>query len=144
MSFAIVVSRFNQEITDGLLYGAIKYLQEKATPIQTSDIFRVPGAFEIPLVAQKLANTGKYKGIICLGCVIKGDTAHFEYISESAVHGLMQASLTTSTPLSFGILTTYDEEQAKARSQKNPQNKGREAAAACFETAEILSKISSA
>jgi 6,7-dimethyl-8-ribityllumazine synthase len=141
MSFAIVVSRFNQEVTDGLLYGAIKYLQEKGTPIQTSDIFRVPGAFEIPLVAQQLAKTKKYRGIICLGCLIKGDTAHFEYISQSATLGLMQGSLSTETPLSFGILTTYDEEQAKARSQKDSQNKGREAASACFETAELLAKI---
>ncbi len=143
MRFAIVVSRFNAEVTDGLLQGALEYLGEKGAAPAPSDVFRAPGAFETPLIAQTLVRTGRYSGVICLGCVIKGDTAHFEFISLGATVGIMQASLSTNTPISFGILTTYNDEQAEARSTPGAHNKGREAAAACFETAELLRKIQS-
>jgi 6,7-dimethyl-8-ribityllumazine synthase len=141
MKFAIVVSRFNAEITDGLLQGALEFLGEKGATPAPADVFKAPGAFETPLIAQNLARTGKYSGVICLGCVIKGDTAHFEFISLGATVGIMQASLATNTPISFGILTTYNDEQAEVRSTPGAHNKGREAAAACFETAELLAKI---
>lgn len=143
MKFAIVVSRFNAEVTDGLLQGALEYLGEKGVTPAPQDVFKAPGAFETPLIAQTLVRTGRYAGVICLGCVIKGDTAHFEFISLGATVGIMQASLSTNTPISFGILTTYNDEQAEARSTPGAHNKGREAAAACFETASLIRTIQS-
>ncbi len=141
LKFAIVVSQFNLEITDGLLFGAKSYLKTQGVDLTESDIFNAPGAFEIPLIAQKLAQSGKYSGVICLGCVIKGDTAHFEYISLGATLGLMQSMLNTQIPITFGILTTYTVAQATTRSQNDAHNKGREAAAACFETVQTLTQI---
>ncbi len=140
--FAIVVSKFNPEVTQGLLNGAIEYLREKGTSVHPDDILDAPGAFEIPLLAQALAKTGKYAGVIGLGCVIKGDTAHFEFISLGTAIGIQQASLATGVPITFGVLTTYTDEQAVLRSRPNAENKGREAAAAAFETATLLKRIS--
>lgn len=128
---AILVSRFNPEVTGGLREGALAWLGEHG--ITEVEIFEAPGAFELPLMAQSLARTQRYEGIICLGCVIKGDTAHFEFISLGATIGLMQAQLSTGTPITFGVLTTYTEEQAVVRSRPDAHNKGREAAAACVE-----------
>lgn len=141
LKFAVVVSRFNQEVTGGLLKGTQTYLSEKGITLPESDIFYAPGSFEIPLLAQKLAKTGRYSGVICLGCVIKGDTAHFEFISLGATLGIVQSMLTTEVPITFGILTTYTEEQALLRSRDNAENKGREAAAACFEASETIRRI---
>ncbi len=141
MKFAMIVSRFNEEMTSGLKNGALGYLHERDIPADRIEQLEAPGAFELPLLAQALAKTGRYDGIICLGCVIKGDTAHFEFISLGATLGIMQGMLQTETPISFGILTTYTEEQAIARSRANAENKGREAAAACLETAMTLKKI---
>lgn len=142
-SFAIIVSQFNPEVTQGLLQGAKQYLFENDIPVSDDHIFLAPGAFEIPLIAQKLARTGKYAGIICLGCVIKGDTAHFEFISLGATIGLMQSILQTEIPMTFGILTTYTEEQALLRSRSNAENKGREAAAACLSSVRLIQQIES-
>jgi 6,7-dimethyl-8-ribityllumazine synthase len=141
MRFAIVVSRFNTEVTDGLLTGAKAYLQEKGFSEAAWDVVYAPGAFEIPLISKKLAKTKRYAGVICLGAVIKGDTMHFEFISLGAATGMVQAMLETETPIAFGILTTYTDEQAAVRSRHDSHNKGREAAAACLETALILQKI---
>lgn len=141
MRFAVVVSRFNEEVTGGLLRGARQYLGEQGVELREEDVFPAPGAFEIPLLARRLAKTGRYAGVLGLGCVIKGDTAHFEFISLGASVGLMQAMLETDTPLAFGILTTYDDAQAVARSRDDAHNKGREAAAACLETARTLARI---
>jgi 6,7-dimethyl-8-ribityllumazine synthase len=138
---AIVVSQFNVEVTSGLLQGARAYLAEKNIVVDDMDVIKAPGAFETPLIAQALARTKRYDGVICLGCVIKGDTAHFEFISLGASIGLMTASLSTQTPIAFGILTTYTEEQAEARSRDDAHNKGREGAAACLETILTLRKI---
>ena len=138
---AIVVSRFNPEVTEGLLGGAKAHLAEQGAPILEEDVIEAPGAFELPLIAQTLVRSGRYEGVICLGCVVKGDTAHFEFISLSAAIGLMQAGLATETPISFGILTTYTDEQALVRSREDFANKGREAAAACLETARTLRGI---
>lgn len=139
MKFAVVVSRFNPEVTEGLLYGALEYLAEKGIEKSDVKIVYAPGAFETPLIAQKLAP--KFDGVICLGAVIKGDTAHFEFISLGASVGIMQAMLSTETPIAFGILTTYTDDQANARSRKDAHNKGREAAGACFETAQTLKQL---
>ena len=138
---AIAVSRFNPEVTDGLLVGALQHLAEQGAAARDEDIINAPGAFELPLIAQALARTGRYDGVVCLGCVIKGDTAHFEFISLGASLGLMTASLATEVPISFGILTTYTDEQAQARSKQDDANKGREAADACLRTILTLRRI---
>ena len=135
---ALVVSQFNPDVTHGLRDGALAYLAESGVSIAPNHIYSAPGAFEIPLIAKRLAQSG-FDGVICLGCVIKGDTAHFEYISEATAHGLMQAGLETGKPITFGILATYTDEQAILRSRKDEHNKGREAAAACLEALKSLS-----
>lgn len=137
---ALVVSQFNPEVTNGLRDGALSYLADNGVSLAPGDIYSAPGAFEIPLIAKRLAQVG-YDGVICLGCVIKGDTAHFEYISEAAAHGLMQVGLETGKPVTFGILTTYTDEQAIIRSRKDEHNKGREAAAACLDALRALDAI---
>lgn len=139
--FAIAISRFNPEVTGGLLAGALAEFAERGAPVEEADIFDAPGAFELPLIAQTLARTGRYAGVARLGCVIKGDTAHFEFISAGAAWGLVSASLATETPIAFGVLTTYTEQQAETRSRDDAGNKGREAAAACVETAASLRRI---
>jgi 6,7-dimethyl-8-ribityllumazine synthase len=141
VKFAIVISRYNTEITDGLLQGALTYLGEQGITAREEDLFDAPGAFEIPLIAQTLARTRRYAGIICLGSVTKGDTAHFEFISLGASMGILQASLATETPISFGILTTYTDEQAAVRALPGAENKGREAAAACYRSVQVLNRI---
>ncbi len=138
---ALVVSHFNESVTGGLKQGALKYLTEQGIAVDPSHIFSAPGAFEIPLLAQTLAKTGKFDGIVCLGCVTKHETAHFEFVSLGATIGLVQASLATDVPIAFGILTTYTDEQAKARSANDANNKGIEAAAAVLESIETLAKI---
>lgn len=138
---AVVVSRFNEEVTGGLKRGALAYLQEQGIKLVATDIYAAPGAFEIPLLAQSLAHSGRYDGVVCLGCVIKGDTAHFEFISLGATMGLMQATLQTEVPITFGIITTYTDEQAIVRSRDDGHNKGREAAAACVDSLEVLAAI---
>ena len=141
MKFAFVISKFNHSVTEGLVEGAKSYLKEKGLTPHADDFYYVPGAFEIPLIAQSLAKLEKYDGIICLGCVIQGDTAHFEFISLGATLGIMQGMLTTETPISFGVLTVYTDEQAQVRCQANSNNKGREAAVACYEAALTLDQI---
>ena len=142
--FAIVVSRFNEEITDGLLQGARERLAEASVPDDDVTIIRVPGAFEIPIMAQRLGESGEYDAIVCLGCLIKGETMHFEYIAEATSHGIMQAAAATGIPMAFGVLTTLTEEQAVERSRGGPDNKGREAAAAALEMAELFRKLDEA
>jgi 6,7-dimethyl-8-ribityllumazine synthase len=136
--FAIVVSRFNAEVTEGLLRGARQALSDAAVSDADVTIVRVPGAFEIPVTALALAQSGRFDAVIALGCLIKGDTVHFEYISAATSQGLMQASLTSRVPIAFGVLTALDDEQALARAGDNPDNKGREAAAAAVEMATLL------
>ena len=140
---ALVVSQFNLEVTDGLKRGTLKYIKDCEIDVATADIFQAPGAFEIPLLAQTLARSGRYDGIVCLGCVIKGDTAHFEFISLGVTMGLMQATLQTEVPITFGIITTYTDEQAIIRSRDDAHNKGREAAAACVASLDALVMIRS-
>lgn len=138
---ALVVSRFNQEVTNGLKEGAQKYLSGQGIAVAPENIHSAPGAFEIPLIAKALAKSGKYDGVVCLGCVTKHETAHFEFVSLGATMGLMQAMLETEVPIAFGILTTYDDAQARARSRADANNKGIEAAAACLESLETLARI---
>jgi 6,7-dimethyl-8-ribityllumazine synthase len=138
---ALVVSRFNETVTGGLRDGALEWLAEHDIAVREADVIAAPGAFELPLIAQSLAKTGRYRGVICLGCVVKGDTAHFEFISLGATIGLMQAQLAAEVPIGFGVLTTYTDAQATARSSPDIHNKGREAAAACVETIAIQEAI---
>jgi 6,7-dimethyl-8-ribityllumazine synthase len=142
--FAIVVSRFNEAITRGLLQGARERLAEASVTEQDVRVIDVPGAFEIPMAAQRLGESGEYDAIICLGCLIKGETMHFEYIAEAASHGIMQAAAATGVPMAFGVLTTLTEEQAVERSRSGPANKGREAAAAALEMATLFRQLDEA
>jgi 6,7-dimethyl-8-ribityllumazine synthase len=142
--FAIVVSKFNEEITEGLLQGARERFAEASVPDENVTVFRVPGAFEIPITAQRLGESGEYDAIVCLGCLIKGETMHFEYIAEAASHGIMEAAAATGVPMAFGVLTTLTEEQAVERSRSGPDNKGREAAAAAVEMARLFRKLDEA
>jgi len=139
--FAIVVSSFNPEITDGLLRGARATLAEAGVNDADVTLVRVPGAFEIPLAARYLAASGEHDAVVCLGCLIKGDTMHFEYIAEAVSHGIMSVSADTGVPVTFGVLTTLTEEQATARAADGPDNKGREAALAAVEMATIVHAI---
>ena len=139
--FAIVVSRFNEEITNGLLQGARELFAEASVPDENVTVIRVPGAFEIPITAQRLGESGEYDAVVCLGCLIKGDTMHFEYIAEAASHGIAQAAVATGVPMAFGVLTTLTEEQAAERSRSGPGNKGREAAAAALEMATLFRNL---
>ena len=101
-------------------------------------MFSAPGAFEFPLIAEKLGRTGKFDGIITLGCVVKGETAHFEYISLAATQGTMMATLNCGVPIAFGVITTYTAEQAERRAKDDDFNKGREAAAACLASVKTI------
>ena len=139
--FAIVVSRFNEEITQGLLAGAREALREAGVRDDEVSIFHVPGAFEIPLAAKRAASSGQFAAVICLGCLIKGDTMHFEYIAEAVSHGIMQVGLETGVPVAFGVLTTLTDEQAELRAAPGPGNKGREAAQAALEMATLLPRM---
>ena len=139
--FAIVVSRFNPEITDGLLQGARRALAEAAVGEDAITVVRVPGAFEIPLTAMRLAETEQFDAVIGIGCLIKGDTMHFEYIAQAASTGIMEASLATGVPIAFGVLTTLTDEQAAARAADNEENKGREAALAAIEMATLFRRL---
>ncbi len=139
--YAVVVARFNPEITSGLLDGACQALAEAGVPDNQRVVIRVPGAFEIPLVARTAAASGRYDAVICLGCLIKGDTMHFEYIAEAATAGIAAASEATGVPVSFGVLTTLTDEQALIRSQPGPENKGREAALAAIEMVTLLRSL---
>lgn len=143
MKIAIVVSRFNTEVTGGLLQGAQRFFATKNINEDQIDVFYVPGSFEIPIVAKRIARTKKYSGIVCLGAIIKGETAHFEFVSLGATMGIMDSMLETETPMAFGVLTTYNDEEAVHRAQNNESNKGWEAASACYETIELLEGIGS-
>ena len=139
--FAIVVSRFNEEITLGLLKGAREVLEEAEVSAEDITIVHVPGAFELPAAALRLAETAQFDAVICLGCLIKGDTMHFEYIAAAASQGIMDAGQATGIPIAFGLLTTLTDEQAVARSSDGPDNKGREAALAAVEMATLFRQI---
>lgn len=124
LRFAIVVAKFNQEITSKLLSGAKSALQGA----DTCDEFEVPGAFELPLAVQRLAKCGRYDAIVALGAVIRGDTPHFDYVAGECARGLQQVTLETDVPVAFGVLTTDNLEQAEARAGGSAGNKGYDAA----------------
>ena len=139
--FVIVASKFNSEIVDGLVAGAKRALAAGGVDCDTVPIHRVPGAFEIPLAAKKAATSGKYDAVIAIGCLIRGETPHFEYISTQTSMGIGQVALETGIPVAFGVITVNSDEQAIARSGENMENKGYEAAVAAIEMVHILGEI---
>ncbi|MGB9761350.1 MAG: 6,7-dimethyl-8-ribityllumazine synthase [Caldimicrobium thiodismutans] len=141
LNFAIVVSRFNVFITQKLLEGALDVLKRHYVQEERIYIAWVPGAFEIPLVAKKLAESKKFDAIICLGAIIRGATPHFEYVAAEASKGIAQVMLETGVPVIFGILTTDTIEQAIERAGTKAGNKGAEAAFTALEIANLLKKI---
>ena len=141
--FAIVVSRFNAFITERLLLSALDGLVRSGAKKKDLDLVRVPGAFEIPLAARKLAVTGKYDAIICLGCLLRGDTAHYDVIVNEVTRGIGQSAQETGVPHAFGVLTCENLEQAIDRAGLKMGNKGFEAALAAVEMASLGQAISS-
>jgi len=139
--FAIVVSRFNAFITERLLNGAVDALTRAGAKAAGIDVVRVPGALEIPLAAKHLAETGRYDAIVCLGAVIRGETPHFEYVCAESSCGVAKSSLHTGIPMSYGILTVENLEQAVDRAGLKSGNKGFEAAMSAVEMANLLRKI---
>ena len=137
LKFAIVVSKFNDFVTERLQSGALEGL--KASGVLTDDIcvIKVPGAFEIPFAAKEAASRGHFAAVVCLGCLIRGATAHFEYIASACAHGITSASATTGVPMTFGVLTTNSVEEALERAGEGPANKGWEAAVAAVEMATL-------
>jgi 6,7-dimethyl-8-ribityllumazine synthase len=135
--FAIVASRWNDAIVSRLIEGAQKALKGASAADEAVEVLRVPGAFEIPLCAQKAAASRRFDAVICLGVIIRGDTPHFEYIAASAARGISEASLRTGVPLLFGVITADNVAQAEERSRDNEKNKGYEAAMAAVELANL-------
>jgi 6,7-dimethyl-8-ribityllumazine synthase len=141
MRIAIVVSRFNDFVTERLLEGAQQVLNEHGLTAEDVEVRRVPGAFEIPMAAQRIAESGRVAAVICLGCLIKGATPHFEYIASACAHGITTAAAATGVPMSFGVLTTNSVEEALERAAPGDANKGREAAVAAVEMARLFAAI---
>ena len=139
--FCIILSRFNDFIGSKLLSGAVDELKRHGVSNENIDIVKVPGAFEIPLTAQKFAQTSKYDAIIALGAVIKGSTPHFEYVSAEVSKGVAQVSLQTGIPVIFGVLTTDNIEQAIERAGTKAGNKGADAAKSALEMANLYKTI---
>ncbi|HXG88664.1 MAG TPA: 6,7-dimethyl-8-ribityllumazine synthase [Vicinamibacterales bacterium] len=141
MRIAIVVSRFHNFVTDRLLAGAQQALREQGFGDEDIDVLRVPGAFEVPIAAQRAAETGRVGAVVCLGCLIKGATPHFEYIASACAHGITAAAAATGIPMAFGVLTTNSVEEALERAAPGDGNKGREAALAALEMARLFTTL---
>lgn len=142
LKFALIVSKYNDFVTDRLQQGALAALADAGVRRDDITIVRVPGAFEIPTAARHAADTRQFDGIVCLGCLIRGATPHFEFISSAVAHGLTAASGDTGIPMSFGVLTTNSIEEALERAVDGPSNKGWEAAMAAVEMAVIAAELS--
>lgn len=141
LQFGIVVARFNEFINSKLLAGATDALQRHGVEAEDIDIAWVPGAYEIPLIAQKMAASKKYDAVICLGTVIRGSTPHFDYVCAEVSKGVAQIGLNTGIPVMFGVLTTETIEQAIERAGTKAGNKGFDAAVGAIEMANLLRKI---
>ena len=137
--FAIIVSKFNEAITGSLRDAARAALQSAGA--DAIDDMHVPGAYELPQAARCAAETGRYDAIVCVGCVIRGETPHFDYISSAVAHGIMDAAGETGVPIAFGVLTTDTEAQAQARAGDGPDNKGWEAASAAIDMAVLFRRL---
>jgi 6,7-dimethyl-8-ribityllumazine synthase len=140
--FAIVVSKYNDFVTDRLQSGALAALAAAGARSEDITIVRVPGAFEIPTAARHAAESGRFDAIVCLGCLIRGATPHFEFIAAAVSHGLTEAAGATGVPMTFGVLTTNSAEEALERAVEGPSNKGWESAVAAVEMATIVAQLS--
>jgi len=141
MRFALVVARFNDFITDRLLGGALDALSRSGASPEDLSVYKVPGSWEIPLVAKKLAQSGKFDAVVCLGAVIRGATPHFDYVAAEASKGIAQASLETGVVISFGVITADNLEQAIERAGTKAGNKGWAAAMAAVEMVDLARQI---
>jgi 6,7-dimethyl-8-ribityllumazine synthase len=139
--FVLVAARFNKDVVDKLVAGAREGFQRHGVAEDAVDLVRVPGSFEIPLVAQRLAKSGKYAAVVGLGAVIKGETDHYEYVCENAARGMLEAGLASGVPVIFGILTCQTEELALARAGGKDGNKGFDAALAALEMVNLLKQL---
>ncbi len=139
--FAIVVARFNELITERLLAGAQQAFERHGILSERVDVAHVPGSFEIPLVARRLAESGRYAAIVCLGAVVRGETPHFEHVAHQAATGVARASYETGVPVVFGVLTTDTVDQALDRAGVKSGNKGYDAAVDAIEMADLLEQI---
>jgi 6,7-dimethyl-8-ribityllumazine synthase len=141
LKFAIIVSRFNDFITNKLLDGAVDALVRHGSSEKNIDVIKVPGAFEIPLVAKIVAEKKSYDAVICLGTVIRGATPHFDYVAGEAAKGIATASMETGIPIAFGVITSDNIEQAVERAGSKSGNKGWDAAMVAIEMAQLLKKL---
>jgi 6,7-dimethyl-8-ribityllumazine synthase len=139
--FALVAARFNAMIVDRLTAGAVEGLKASGVRDDSIDLVHVPGSFEIPLIAQRLATRGNYAAVICLGAVIRGETDHYDYVAGAAANGVAQAGLTSGVPVIFGVLTCDTVEQALSRAGSTLDNKGYQAALAAIEMVNLLNKL---
>ncbi len=144
LRIAIVVSRYNDFVTDRLKNGALDALAAAGASADAVDVVAVPGAYEIPQAAREAALTGRYDAIVCVGCLIRGETPHFDYISSAVSQGIMAASASTGVPIGFGVLTTESAEQALERAVPGSANKGWEAAMAAVEMATLRRQLRAA
>jgi 6,7-dimethyl-8-ribityllumazine synthase len=138
---AVVVSRFNETISKQLLEGALDSLRRHGANDDNLSVTWVPGAYELPLVAERIAGSGTVDAVVCLGAVIRGETAHFEYVAGGAANGIAEVSLRTGVPVAFGVLTTETTEQAENRAGGKMGNKGAEAATVAIEMANLLAAL---
>ena len=138
LRIGIALARFNQAVTDQLLAGALEALGKHGAADDAVDVATVPGAFELPLCAQRLAMTGRYDALVCLGAVVRGETPHFDFVAGEAARGLGEVSRRFDVPLAFGVLTTDTMEQALARAGGTRGNKGYEAAVTSLEMVQLL------
>ncbi len=143
LRFGLVVSRFNSFITDRLLAGALDALERAGARSEQVDVVRVPGSFEIPVAAKKLGESGKYDALVCIGCILRGDTSHFEYISSEVARGVQLAQIETGVPMAFCVLTCDTLEQAIDRAGLKSGNKGFEAGLTALEMANLARQLSS-
>ena len=141
MRVAIVAARFNDFVTDRLLTGAQEALRESGLTDDQVLVLRVPGAFEIPIAAQRVAESAGVDAVVCLGCLIRGATPHFEYIAAACAHGITAAAAATGVPMAFGVLTTNSVEEALERAGAGDANKGREAALAALDVVRTLNTL---
>jgi len=141
---AIVVSRFNRAVTENLLEGAREAIASLGVICGEEDVFAVPGAFELPLVAREAARSSRYDAVVCLGAVIRGETPHFDYVCQEAAGGIARVAIETGKPVAFGVLTTDDTAQALERAGGSVGNKGYEAVVTVVETLEAMDRVRAA
>ena len=143
LRLAVVASRFDKaKVLDRLIEGAVKTASECGLPEDALDVVRVPGAFELPAAARRLASSGRYDAIVCIGAVVRGETPHFEYISGESARGIAEAARDFDLPVTFGVITADTEEQARERAGGRAGNKGSEAMLAAIEMATLFARIS--